>query len=364
VVKARGGSGAPTGADSNALRAALPTMQLTAVFGGGGGGGRQGGPNQCHDITLYPAAGIGAGACQGYGILLDIRDPLNPVRIGQVSDTVNMTAWHSVTFNNDGTKVLFSDEWGGGSSPKCRASDPKEWGANAIFTIEQNRRMDFKSYYKIAAPQSEHENCVAHNGSLIPIPDRDVMVQAWYQGGISVFDWTDAANPKEIAYFDRGPIDTTRRVTGGSWSAYWYNGSIYSSEIARGFDVVDLTPSEFISENELLAAKTVRHEFLNVQGQPKMVWPPSFALACAYLDQLQRSGGLPAAQLASARSALARAEQSSGAQRRTALTTLAAELNTQAATARDGAKVRKLAGAVSELVNAQNPAACARSQIS
>ena len=359
VVRARGATGAPTAADSAALRAALPRMTLAPRGRGGPGGG----PNQCHDITLYPAAGIGGGACQGYGLLLDIRDPLNPRRINQVNDS-NMAAWHSITFNNDGTKILFSDEWGGGSSPKCRATDPKEWGANAIFTIEQGRDMKFQSYYKLSAPQTEHENCVAHNGSLIPIPDRDVMVQAWYQGGISIFDWTDPKNVKEIAYFDRGPVDTTKRTSGGSWSAYWYNGSIYSSEIARGFDVVDLTPSEYISENELIAARSVKFDYLNVQGQPKLVWPPSFALACSYVDQLERSSGMSTAQIASTRAALARAQQASGAERRTALTSLASELNGQAASAADGAKVRKLAGAVSDLVNAANPAGCARSKVS
>ncbi len=362
VMKARGGTGLPTGADSVALRAALPTMAL----GRGGRGGPPGGapaqptgPNQCHDVTLYPEAGIGGGACQGHGILFDIRDPAHPVRITDVVDS-NFSGWHSVTFNNDGTKVIFSDEWGGGTSPKCRATDPKEWGADAIFTIENNNKMKFHSYYKLSAPQTAMENCVAHNGSLVPIPGRDVMIQGWYQGGISVFDWTDADHPKEIAYFDRGPIDSTKLVVGGSWSAYWYNGTIYSSEIARGFDVVDMTPSEFVSENELLAAKSIILPYFNAQGQPKLVWPPSFALACAYMDQLDRSKGLPAAQLSAARSALTRAENATGEERRSGLTSLATELNGEAATASDGAKVRKLAGAVSGLVNAQSAAACSR----
>jgi hypothetical protein len=335
-------------------------MTIAAGGPGGGGNNRQGGPNQCHDITLYPEAGIGGGACQGYGILLDIRDPLNPRRITAATDTTNMTAWHSVTFNNDGTKVLWSDEWGGGSSPKCRADDPKEWGANAIFSIENGTELKFRSYYKLSAAQTEFENCVAHNGSLIPIPDRDVMIQGWYQGGLSIFDWTNPDQVKEIAYFDRGPVDATRRVSGGSWSAYWYNGNLYSSEIARGFDVVDLTPSEFISENELLAAKSVILPYFNAQGQPKLVWPPSFALACSYVDQLERNKGLAPARISAVRSALSRAELASGEQRRTALNTLATELNGDAATAADGAKVRKLAAAVSDLVNAQNPIGCAR----
>ena len=214
------------------------------------------GPTQCHDITVYPAIGLAGGACGGYGLLLDIRDPANPVRIAAVADS-NFSYWHSATFNNDGTKILFSDEWGGGGQPKCRATDKPEWGANAIFTIVDGK-MHFKSYYKLPAAQTPQENCVAHNGSLIPIPGRDVMVQAWYQGGISVFDWTDPAHPKEIAYFDRGPVDSTRMVMGGSWSSYWYNGVIVSSEIARGLDIFELTPSAFISQNEIDAAKTVR----------------------------------------------------------------------------------------------------------
>ena len=197
--------------------------------------------NACHDITVYPEIGLAGGACEGYGLLLDISDPVNPVRMDAVADS-NFAYWHSATFNNDGTKVLFTDEWGGGGQPKCRATDPYEWGANAIFTL-QDGEMVFQSYYKLPAPQTVQENCVAHNGSLIPIPGRDVMVQAWYQGGISVFDWTDAANPVEIAFFDRGPVEPDQMGDGGTWSAYWYNGVIVSSEIARGLDIFELQPS-------------------------------------------------------------------------------------------------------------------------
>ncbi|MBI4421916.1 MAG: hypothetical protein HY560_13915 [Gemmatimonadetes bacterium] len=345
-----------TSADSAALRAALPG--IVAAQAAAQANRPRTGPNQCHDITVYPALGVAGGACGGYGLLLDIRDPTNPTRIDAVADS-NFAYWHSATFNNDGTKILFSDEWGGGGSPKCRATDPKEWGADAIFTI-QNNKMEFKSYYKLSAPQTRFENCVAHNGSLIPIPDRDVMVQGWYQGGISVFDWTDPANPKEIAFFDRGPTDSTRQAGGGVWSVYWYNGYMYSSEIARGLDITDLTPSEFLSESEILAAKTIQFPYFNAQGQPRFEWPASFALACAYLDQLERSNGLAPGRIASARSALARAEQSSGEPRRTALSTLATELTGDAGSAADAAKVRKLAGAVSNLVNAQNPVGCGR----
>jgi hypothetical protein len=295
LVKVRGGTGAPTGADSAKLRAELPDI-IAKMFGPppAPSTNPRPGPSQCHDITVYPSIGLAGGACGGYGLLLDIKDPTNPVRIGAVADT-NFSYWHSATFNNDGTKILFSDEWGGGGAPKCRATDPKEWGADAIFTLE-NGKMVFQSYYKLPAAQTDKENCVAHNGSLIPIPGRDVMIQAWYQGGISVFDWTDAKHPKEIAFFDRGPIDSTKFTMGGSWSVYWYNGSIVSSEIARGLDIAELTPSEFISQNEIDAAKTVHMEYLNAQGQPKIVWPPSFALARAYVDQLERTSGLPSAR--------------------------------------------------------------------
>ena len=284
------------------------------------------------------------------------REPHPPARGGGLQLRLLALA----TFNNDGTKILFSDEWGGGGAPKCRATDPKEWGADAIFTIDPvTREMSFQSYYKIAAPQTSLENCVAHNGSLIPIPDRDVMVQGWYQGGISVFDWTDPANPREIAFFDRGPSNATRQGPGGVWSVYWYNGYMFSSEIARGLDITDLVPSEHLSENEINAAKTVTFSYFNAQTQPRFVWPPSFALACAYVDQLERGRGLGSGRIEAVRSALFRAETASGEQRRAMLTTLASELNADAATAADGAKVRRLATAVSELVSAESWARCA-----
>ena len=263
--------------------------------GGRGGGRGNTGPNQCHDITVYPDIGLAGGACGGYGLLLDIKDVANPKRIDQAAD-INMSFWHSATFSNDGSKILFSDEWGGGTQPRCRDTDKLEWGANALFTID-NGKMNFKSYYKIPAAQTSLENCVAHNGSLIPIPGREVMVQGWYQGGISVFDWTDIAKPSEIAYFDRGPVDSTRMISGGSWSVYWYNGLIVSSEIARGLDIYELLPSGLISQNEIDAAKTVKWDYLNAQEQRKIVWPPSFAKARAYLDQLERNNGLPAARI-------------------------------------------------------------------
>jgi len=344
----------PVDSAALAARAARQAAAGGGVGGAGATGGaprQRGGPEQCHDITVYPAIGFAGGACGGYGLLLDIRNAANPIRVGAVADS-NFSFWHSATFNNDGTKVLFSDEWGGGTAPRCRASDKMEWGANAIFTLSNNK-MTFKSYYKMPAAQTSFENCVAHNGSLIPIPGRDVMVQAWYQGGISIFDWTDASHPFEIAFHDRGPMDATKLVSAGSWSAYWYNGVIVSSEIARGLDIFELVPSPHLTQNEIDAAKTVKQEFLNTQGQPKLAWPPSFALSRAYLDQLERSSGLAADKIATARAALASAEKLATAPRRAALTGLATQLNADSRGAADQAKVGMLVNSVRDLANAQ-----------
>jgi hypothetical protein len=346
IVKARGGSGAPTGADSAALRAGIPAM-IAKMVGSRDSGGDHPGITQCHDITLYPGIGRAGGACEGYGLLLDIENPAAPTRMAAVSDS-NFSYWHSATFNNDGTKILFSDEWGGGGQPKCRASDPKDWGADALFTID-NGRMEFQSYYKLPAAQSPLENCVAHNGSLIPIPGRDVMVQAFYQGGITVFDWTDIKHPQEIAFFDRGPVDPDRFSMGGSWSVYWYNGVLVSSEIARGLDILELSPSPYLTQNEIDAAKTVKLDHLNVQDQPKFVWPATFALARAYADQLERSHGLDAARIKAIRSSLAQAEMASGTGRSSALNQLAGQLDGDAGRSGDAAKVRKLSATVRDL---------------
>ena len=353
VVKARGGSGTPTAADSASLRANLPKILEGMMGPQQKAGDPVAAGRQCHDITVYPGKGLAGGACEGHGILLDIRDPANPKRLDAVADS-NFAYWHSATFNNDGTKILFSDEWGGGGAPKCRATDKKEWGSDAIFTIENNK-MKFQGYYKLPAAQSEFENCVAHNGSLIPIPGRDVMVQAWYQGGISVFDWTDAKNPKEIAFFDRGPVDGTRFSMGGSWSVYWYNGSIVSSEIARGLDVAELTASEFISQNEIDAAKTVRWSYLNAQGQPQISWPPSFALARSYVDQLERKGCLAAGRISSIRGSLSSAEKSSGPARTSALASITSQLDADAKGSCDAPRVNTLKDAISQLGNAIVP---------
>jgi len=343
IVRTRGGTGGPTGADSTALRAGLNDIierRLAARPAPRG-------PTQCHDITVYPAIGLAGGACEGYGLLLDIRDPAHPRRMAAAADS-NFSYWHSATFNNDGTKVLFSDEWGGGLAPRCRATDKPEWGADAIFTLSGDN-MSFQGYYKLPAPQTSNENCVAHNGSLIPIPGRDVMAQGWYQGGISVFDWTDPAHPVEIAYFDRGPMDSTKLEGAGSWSAYWYNGYIYSSEIARGLDILELQPSAHLTQNEIDAAKTVHVDFQNVQDQHRFVWPPTFALARAYVDQLERSNGLPAGRIAAVRTALRSAEGRSGRQRASALNALASQLNRDASGSSDAVKVRMLIDAVTRL---------------
>jgi uncharacterized protein (DUF305 family) len=247
--------------------------------------------NHCHDITAFPALGLAAGACSGNGILLDVSKPENPVRLDQVVDQ-RFAYWHSATFNNDGTKVIFTDEWGGGSQPRCRATDPRNWGANAIFEVV-DRRLQFRSYYKLPSVQTDQENCVAHNGSLVPVPGRDIMVQAWYQGGLSVFDFTDAARPVEIAFFDRGPIDGKRMIMGGYWSAYWYHGVIYGTEIARGLDVIRLLPGDYLTRSEIEAASLVSPAVFNPQQQYRVEWPAVPVVARAYLDQLVRSGAAP-----------------------------------------------------------------------
>ncbi|MGA3045134.1 MAG: hypothetical protein ABSD67_00805 [Terracidiphilus sp.] len=264
--------------------------------------------NQCHDITVYSAIGLAAGACSGNGILLNIKDPANPKRVDAVNDP-NYSYWHSATFSNDGTKVVFTDEWGGGLGARCRATDPNKWGADAIFNLKDDK-LSMAAYYKMPAAQSDTENCVAHNGSLIPVPGRDIEVQAWYQGGVSVMDFTDAAHPMEIAYFDRGPIDEKTLVLGGFWSAYWYNGAIYGSEIARGLDVFELTPSKFLTQNEIDAAKAVKVNELNVQNQQKIEWPAQLVVAKAYLDQLTRSQALPAKRIAALQKAIKDVEKS------------------------------------------------------
>ena len=264
--------------------------------------------DQCHDITVYSEIGLAAGACSGNGILLDVRDPANPKRVDAVNDP-NYSYWHSASFSNDGTRVVFTDEWGGGIGARCRLTDPNVWGANAIFRLRENR-LSFASYYKMPAAQTGTENCVAHNGSLIPVPGRDIKVQSWYQGGISIMDFTDPERPVEIAYFDRGPIDEKTLVLGGAWSTYWYNGYIYSSEIARGLDILELLPGEFLTASEIDAARTVKVAEFNVQNQERLVWPAKLVVARAYLDQLERAKALSTAELGDLRAAIRTAEGS------------------------------------------------------
>jgi hypothetical protein len=305
--------------------------------------------NQCHDITVFPEIGLAAGACSGNGILLDISDPVHPVRLDHVVDK-NFAYWHSATFNNDGSKVIFTDEWGGGTRPRCRPTDLPTWGADAIFDIV-DRKMRFGGYYKLPAPQTEQENCVAHNGSIIPVPGRDIMAQAWYQGGVSVFDFTDSASPVEIAFFDRGPIDAKQLFTGGYWSTYWYNGYIYGTEIARGVDVFKLTPSDHLSQNEIDAASQVRFTEFNAQQQPRVVWPATSVVARAYLDQLARSKAIQAQRAAAVKTALQHADRIRSGRDRgaaavvTELDALAAQLEGDAGTAgaRDAVRLRALA---------------------
>lgn len=299
--------------------------------------------NQCHDITVYTAIGLAAGACSGNGIILDIKDPANPKRLDAVNDP-NYSYWHSASFSNDGSKVVFTDEWGGGLGARCRPNDPNKWGADAIFSLKDNK-LTFDSYYKMPAAQGDSKNCVAHNGSLVPVPGRDIEVQAWYQGGISVVDFTDPANPFEIAYFDRGAIDPNMLVLGGDWSAYWYNGYVYASEIARGLDVFELTPSKFLTQNELDAAKTVHVAELNVQNQQKIEWPAKLVVAKAYLDQLSRSQALSADRITSLQKAIQSAEASKLNKGKVAkLKALAPSLEKDAASARTPADATRLRG--------------------
>ncbi len=309
--------------------------------------------SRCHDITVYPELNLAAGACSGNGILLDISDPVRPKRLDQVSD-INFAYWHSATFNNDGTKIIFTDEWGGGTQPRCRVTDLPSWGANAIFEIRDGK-MIFRSYYKLPAPQTDTENCVAHNGSLIPVPGRDIKVQAWYQGGLSVFDFTDATRPVEIAFFDRGPVDAEKLVTAGYWSTYWYNGYIYGSEIARGVDVFELTPSEWLSPNEIAAAKLMQVNEFNAQSQPKMGWPDVPVVARAYMDQLTRSRSLQPAQARELDGALTAVERATAADRAAAVTALkgllpAIEKQGGSANPIDAAKYRALVATISGYV--------------
>ena len=260
--------------------------------------------NQCHDITVYPALGLAAGACSGNGILLDISNPEQPARVSDIFDP-DMAYWHSATFNNAGDKVVFTDEWGGGIAAHCQITDPATWGANMVATI-QNRTLRGRAFHKLPSAQGADQNCVAHNGMVIPVPGRDLMVQAWYQGGISIMDFTDPTRPVEIGYFDRGPIEAGKLFVAGSWSAYWLNGRIYSSEIARGLDVLRLVPNEHLSAAEIAAAEAVRADEINPQTQMRVSWPDHPDVAQAWLDQLGRTPGVDAALSAEVGAAIQR----------------------------------------------------------
>ena len=348
AAPARGGRARPARAIAGADSAMMAEMASA-------------GPRNCHDVTAYPAMNLLAGACGSYGLLVDISNPEQPVRLDAVADT-NFSLWHTAVFSNDGSKVVFTDEWGGGTSPNCQAIHPLEMGGNTTLVIGADRKFKQHSYFKIPTAQGANENCVSHNGSLIPVPGRDIMVQGWYQGGIDIIDFTDADKPMEIGFFDRGPVDApatdgaansrTRGTIGGSWGAYWYNGRIYSSEMARGFDILELVPGPMLSANEIAAAKLVQYAEFNPQSQPKVTWPAAFPVVRSYLDQLVRNEGLAAARTAAIASALTAAEKQSGAARRSALTALATAVTADAAGAKDAAKVTAMAGAIRELAAA------------
>jgi hypothetical protein len=323
------------------------------------------GPRNCHDVTAYPAIGLLAGACASHGLLVDISNPEKPVRLDAAADT-NFSLWHTAVFSNDGSKIVFTDEWGGGTSPNCQKSHPLEMGGNTILAIGPDRKLKQHAYFKIPTAQSAQENCVSHNGSLVPVPGRDIMVQGWYQGGVDVIDFTDPDQPFEIAFFDRGPVDAppataaadsgavsrSRGTIGGSWGAYWYNGHVYSSEMARGLDILELVPSDQLSANEIAAAKLVRMDEFNPQSQPRIVWPAAFPVVRSYLDQLVRGNGLATARTTAIARALDAAERQAGAARRSALTTLATQVDADVRGAKDAARVRAMAAAIRDLAGA------------
>ncbi|MEO7962377.1 MAG: hypothetical protein ABIT38_00545 [Gemmatimonadaceae bacterium] len=325
------------------------------------------GPRNCHDVTAYPAAKLLAGACGSYGLLVDISNPEKPVRLDARADT-NFSLWHTAVFSNDGKKVVFTDEWGGGTSPMCQKNSMMEMGGNTILTIDPKKKYTQHSYYKINTAQTAEENCVSHNGGIIPVPGRDVMVQGWYQGGVSVMDFSDADHPKELAYFDRGPIDNppgadvpvtqapggrgARGTIGGSWGAYWWNGYVYSSELDRGFDILEMTPSDQLSKNELEAAKLVRFVQYNPQSQPKIEWPAAFVVVRSYLDQLVRDSGLASDRTTAIDGALTAAEQANGKARRDALNELAKQVEKDVSGAKDSERVKMMADAIKALAKA------------
>jgi hypothetical protein len=326
------------------------------------------GPRNCHDVTSYPALGLLAGACSSYGLLVDVSRPEKPVRLDARADT-NFSLWHTAVFSNDGKKVVFTDEWGGGTSPMCQANSMMEMGGNTVLTIDPKRKYTQHSYFKIPAAQKAEENCVSHNGGLIPVPGRDIMVQGWYQGGVSVMEFTDPDHPQELAYFDRGPIDQPpnvdmpatpsapngrggRGTIGGSWGAYYWNGLIYSSELDRGFDILELQPSDQLSKNEIEAAKLVHFAQYNPQSQPRIEWPAAFPVVRSYLDQLVRGNGLAADRTTAFASALDAAERQTGSARRAALGAVAKQVDGSVAGAKDPERVKAMSAAIRALAKA------------
>ncbi|HJQ20739.1 MAG TPA: hypothetical protein VJ867_10345 [Gemmatimonadaceae bacterium] len=358
---------APTSAMRREQNAARAERARRADSTGAGAAAREStptGPRNCHDVTAYPALHLLAGACASYGLLVDISNPEKPVRLDARADT-NFSLWHTAVFSNDGSKVVFTDEWGGGTQPMCQATSMLEMGGNTILTIDRNAKFTQHAYFKIPSAQTAQENCVSHNGGLVPVPGRDIMVQGWYQGGIDVIDFTNPDHPYELAFFDRGPADEPpaiqagdtssgtisrqRGTIGGSWGAYYWNGLVYSSELARGFDILELLPSDKLSANELAAAKLVHFDEYNPQSQPKIVWPAAFPVVRSYLDQLARDHGLSAARVSSISRSLDAAEKMTAAARRPPLNSLASHIDADVKGSSDPDRVRALAREIRRL---------------
>ncbi len=365
--------------DATCKQFCAPTDPRRAAAGRGRGGApgavaagepMHTGPRNCHDVTAYPSLNLLAAACSTHSILVDISNPEKPFRIDALTDTNNFQGRHTAAFSNDGKKLVQTDEWGGGTGPMCQASSMIELGGNTVISLDAKKKQTQRAYFKLPSAQSAEENCVSHNGGIIPVPGRDLYVQGWYQGGINVMDFTDADKAIEIAFYDRGSIDPpspvdvpsaagaaallasggrSRNTIGGSWGAYYWNGMIYSSEIDRGLDVYELTPSAQLSANELAAAKLVVFTEYNPQSQPKMTWPPAFVVVRSYLDQLVRGNGLATDRTSAISAALDAAEMKSGAARAAALNALALQVDGDGKVAKDGARVRTMASEIRRL---------------
>ena len=322
------------------------------------------GPRNCHDVTAYPSMRLLAGACGSYGLLVDITNPEKPVRLDARADT-NFSLWHTAVFSNDGSKVVFTDEWGGGTQPMCQATSMMEMGGNTILTIK-DKKITQHAYFKIPSAQTAQENCVSHNGGLVPVPGRDIFVQGWYQGGVSVSDFTDPDHPFEVAFFDRGAVDPApvpgdtasasisrqRGTIGGSWGAYYWNGYVYSSELARGLDILELVPTDKLSANEIAAAKLVRMVEYNPQSQPHYTFPAAFPVVRSYLDQLVRNNGLSSDRTTAIGKALDAAEQQTGAARARSLRALATQVDGDVKNASDAPRVKTMAVEIRRLADA------------